>query len=160
MKFAVSFFISIFFLISSLILVSPINGMKIERRFIGSVHKGYQCNKKKHNMYDIEPTLKSACKAYVKRKQKKWFFIYFINRTVFKRFSESKRFGFPPDTQITPVLPKGLEVSTYDHIIFSPSNCTLLGLAHENDIEKKNDVFSLCKYLVWRSTWKDYLLPP
>ncbi|CCU76560.1 putative effector protein, partial [Blumeria hordei DH14] len=46
MKFAVSFFISIFFLISSLILVSPINGMKIERRFIGSVHKRYQCNKK------------------------------------------------------------------------------------------------------------------
>ncbi|CCU76556.1 CSEP0364 putative effector protein [Blumeria hordei DH14] len=109
-----SIFISIFFLISCLTLVYPINGMKIERRFIGSVHKGYQCNKKKHNMYDIEPTLKSACKAYIKRKQKKWFFIYFINRTVFKRFSESKRFGFPPDTQITPVLPKGLgKISLY-----------------------------------------------
>ncbi|SZF00299.1 unnamed protein product [Blumeria hordei] len=131
-------------------LTQPAHESKVVRRNFGPDHKGYQCGKKKYIIFDIDVAVKNACRAYSHQRSQRPFGA-FLGMIRILEIEDSEQ-GADVATS-----PTGLNVVSYNYVIFMPADCKFVKVVHKSHKKKheKHENYDICKYVVWPSRWTD-----
>ncbi|CAD6504752.1 BgTH12-00255 [Blumeria graminis f. sp. triticale] len=162
MRFYIYHFICITFLLSTMSLARSVNEPHfkiLDRRGHFSKNTGYECGSKKYKMVDVNSAVRDACVAYPKNKRTKSLWTFFQQKTRPISFPEAQKFGFPRDSQMAPMTLSFLEFFGTNSVVFSASDCKLLGLVSKKK-DKKNGLYQSCKFITWPFGFLDLFEPP
>lgn len=156
-----NFIIISIYLFWTLGLALPAHESKVVKRNFGPDHKGYQCGTKKYIMFDIDVAVKNACRAYSYQRKPKIFWSIFRDDSYPRLFPEAKSLKIPSKAQMWPLPPTGLNVISYNYVIFTPADCKFVKVVHKSHKKKheKHEKYEICKYVVWPSSWTDIFKP-